>query len=216
MLQRLQPWIRSRRTQIGLAAAVLGILFIVIADARLHREAPPPRFDSAEDEFLFGSVGNEAADGIPYWVWLVLPRLFPDHLPGPGGYASLGIRSKDGYEMPIGFSKVTVGYPRVGMNCAMCHMGGKGTPPDDSAARRYTSFLAAAASDPRFTPAAILGEIARNYRLSFTDRLLYRLVIIPETRRRLMASRDREELWDHDLVRRAPAVERAKNYIAGN
>jgi hypothetical protein len=215
MPQHLRPWIRSRRAQLGVAAALLVILMVVFTDARFHREAPPPRFDSAEDEFLFGSVGNEAADGVPYWVWLVLPRLFPDLLPGPGGYASLGIQSKDGYEMPIGFSKVTVGYPRVGINCAMCHAGGAGTQPDEAAARRYVNFLAATAADPRFTPSAILGEIAKNYRLSLADRLLYRLVIIPETERRLRASRQGEPLWDHDAVGRVPAVERAKNYIGG-
>ncbi len=215
MLQRLQRWMRSRRAQFGLAAAALVILVVVFTDARFHREAPPPHFDSAEDEFLFGSVGTEAADGIPYWVWLVLPRLFPDLLPGPGGYASLGVRSKDGYEMPIGFSKVTVGYPRVGINCAMCHVGAAGARPDESVARRYVNFLSAAAADPRFTPGAILGEIAKNYRLPLADRLLYRLVIIPEMRRSLLASRDRDELWDHDIVRREPAVERARNYIGG-
>ena len=215
MPHRLQPWMRSRRAQLGVAAAFLVILVVVFTDARFHREAPPPRFDSAEDEFLFGSVGNEADDGMPYWVWLVLPRLFPDLLPGPGGYAALGIQSKEGYEMPIGLSKVTVGYPRVGINCAMCHAGATGSRPDEATARRYVNFLAAAAADPRFTSSAILGEIAKNYRLSLADRLLYRVVIIPDTRRSLRALRDREELWDHNLVRRAPAVERARSYIAG-
>ena len=48
-------------------------------------------FASDEDHFLFGSIGTEASEGVPYWIWLVLPRIFPDLLPGPGGYASLGI-----------------------------------------------------------------------------------------------------------------------------
>ena len=58
---------------------------------------------------------------MPYWIWLVLPRIFPEYLPRPGGYASLGMLARDGHEMPIGLSKVTVGFPRVGINCAMCH-----------------------------------------------------------------------------------------------
>jgi hypothetical protein len=97
----------------------------------------------------------------------------------------------------------------------MCHAGGAGAQPDETAARRYVNFLAATAADPRFTPSAILGEIAKNYRLSLADRLLYRLVIIPEAERRLRASRQGESLWDHDSVGRVPAVERAKNYIGG-
>ena len=106
---------------------VIVILFVVAAlggmfvYTRFFREEPAPYFATDEEHFLYGSVGTEAEQGIPYWIWLVLPRVFPEHLPGPGGYASLGILSRDGHEMPIGFSKVTVGFPRVGINCAVCH-----------------------------------------------------------------------------------------------
>ena len=113
--------------------------------------------------------------------------------------------------MPIGLSRATVGYPRVGMNCALCHTPGR--PPDDAAARRYVSFLASAAADPRFTPGAILGEIAKNYRLSATDRLLYRFVIIPGTRDDLLAWQGRREVWDHAAAAGRPAVERARSYM---
>ena len=55
------------------------------------REEPAPYFASDEEHFLFGSVGTEAQQGIPYWIWLVLPRVFPEYLPRPGGYASTRI-----------------------------------------------------------------------------------------------------------------------------
>ena len=29
--------------------------------------------------------------------------------------------AKDGHEMPVGLSKVTVGFPRAGIDCAVCH-----------------------------------------------------------------------------------------------
>ncbi|HEY6363088.1 MAG TPA: hypothetical protein VIX63_18415 [Vicinamibacterales bacterium] len=186
---------------------------VVVVYGRFFREQPAPQFESDEDQFLFGSVGTEASDGLPYWVWLVLPRIFPDLLPGPGGYTALGIQSKEGYEMPIGLSRVTVGYPRVGINCAMCHTPGNRTPPADAVARRYTTFLASAAADPRFTPATILGEIAKNARLSAVDRLLYRFVIIPSTRAHLLEQKERADLWDHAATRRLPAVERARAYL---
>ena len=209
----MTPSIRSPRTQLGIALGVVVLLAAVFTYNRFFREVPAPPFASEDDQFLFGSVSNDASDRLPYWVWLVLPRIFPDLLPGPGGYTALGIRSKEGYEMPIGLSRVTVGYPRVGINCAMCHAPGNGTRPDASVARRYASFLAAAAADPRFTPSTILAEISKNYRLSAVDRLLYRLVIIPETREHLLALKDRPELWDHAAMPRPPAVERARNYI---
>jgi len=161
---------------------------------RLHRVAPVRQFASAEDHFLYGSIGNEKERGVPYWIWLVLPRLFPEYLPTPGGYASIGIAARDGHEMPIGLSKVEIGVPRVGVNCALCHtatvrarptdppMVYPGAPAHQTGAQEYARFLVRAASDPRFTAGTILGEIARNVQLSLPDRLLYRFVLIPDTR----------------------------------
>ena len=169
----------------------------------LFRAEPAPYFQSDEDQFLFGSVGTEAEQGIPYWIWLVLPRIFPGHLPAPGGYASIGVLSRDDrHEMPIGLSKVTIGYPRVGMNCAMCHAATFRAKADDvptiyaaaashqTGAQEYLRFLIACANDPKFTASTILGEIAKNTRLSLPDRLLYRFVIIPRTRRAILRLQD--------------------------
>ncbi len=178
-----------------LALVVLGG---AIAYVGFLREEPAPYFASDEDHFLFGSIGTEAQDGIPYWIWLVLPRVFPEHLPGPGGYASLGLLAKDAHEMPVGLTKVTIGYPRVGINCALCHTTRVRTRPDESpsivaagpsnttAAQGYLRFLFACASDPRFTAGTILHEISKNYRLSLVDRLIYRFVLVPRTRRALL------------------------------
>jgi mono/diheme cytochrome c family protein len=164
----------------------------------LDRLAPVPQFTSAEEHFLYGSVGTEEEHGVPYWIWLVLPRIFPEYLPAPGGYASIGIMAHDGHEMPIGFSKVEIGVPRVGVNCALCHTATvraaptdaptvyPGAPAHQAGAQEYMRFLVAAASDPRFTAGTILDEIARNVQLSLPDRLLYRFVLIPRTRRALL------------------------------
>jgi mono/diheme cytochrome c family protein len=145
---------------------------------------------------------------VPYWIWLVLPRIFPDLLPGAGGYASLGVLSKPGCEMPVGLSKVTIGFPRVGINCAMCHAASvrlsadalptivAAAPSHQTAPQQYVRFLMEAAADPRFTASSILAEIARNYRLSFMERMPYRLAIVPATRRALLRLRD-ESTWMH-------------------
>jgi mono/diheme cytochrome c family protein len=190
---------------------------------RLSRVAPAPQFESAEDHFLYGSVGTEEERGVPYWIWLVLPRIFPEYLPAAGGYASIGIIAKDGHEMPIGLSKVEIGVPRVGVNCALCHTATvratptdvplvyPGAPAHQTGAQEYTRFLVAAASDPRFTADTILGEIARNVTLSLADRILYRFVLIPETRRALRGRAEelgaaKRPAWGRgrtDLVNRA-------------
>ena len=76
-----------RRLAFGLIV-VLGTASAILVYERFFREEPPPYFASDEDHFLFGSIGTESAEGVPYWIWLVLPRVFPDLLPAPGGYAS--------------------------------------------------------------------------------------------------------------------------------
>jgi hypothetical protein len=188
---------------------VVGGVGAFVAYRKFFREVPPPYFASDEEHFLFGSIGTEAEQGVPYWIWLVLPRLFPEYLPAPGGYASIGLLARDGHEMPVGLSKVTVGFPRVGINCAMCHTASyrmhaddvptivAGGPSHQTDEQRYLRFLFACASDPRFTADTILAEIARNARLSAVDRLLYRLVIIPRTRAGILALQARDA-WMRD------------------
>ena len=176
---------------------VAGLAMAMITYNTFMRQQPAPFFESDEEHFLYGSVGTEEAEGVPYWIWLVLPRIFPDLLPGPGGYASLGVLGGDGHEMPIGLSKVTIGFPRVGINCAMCHASSVRATPDgvptiypaatsqQTSPQEYLRFLAAAGSDPRFTAGNILNEISRNHRLSMYERLVYRFAIIPFTGRAL-------------------------------
>ena len=200
----MSRWL-SPRTWIvfGILGALLafGGLFTYVA---FFHEEPAPYFANEEEHFLYGSVGTEAQEGIPYWIWLVLPRIFPEYLPGPGGYASVGVLAVDGHEMPIGLSKVTVGFPRVGINCAICHTASVRLHPDDvpkiyaaapahqMAPQMYLRFLMACAQDPRFTADTILAEIDRNTTMSPADRLLYRLVIIPQTRQALLRRVDSE------------------------
>jgi hypothetical protein len=184
--------------------AVLAAIGGLFAYNHFFREEPAPYFASDEEHFLYGSIGTEAEQGIPYWIWLVLPRVFPDHLPRPGGYAALGFLGGDGHEMPIGLSKITVGFPRVGINCAVCHTASVRLRPTDpptiypagpshqTGEQEYLRFLFDCASDPRFTADTLMAEIDRNVKLSTTDSLLYRFVIIPQTKRALLQLKDRD------------------------
>jgi len=150
---------RTRLVLVVLAVIVaIGGLFVY---NRFFREEPAPYFASDEEHFLYGSVGTEPDQGVPYWIWVVLPRIFPEYLPAPGGYASVGLLARDGHEMPIGFSKITVGFPRVGINCAVCHTASFRAAPDDvptiypaaashqTGEQEYLRFLIRSASDPR-------------------------------------------------------------------
>ena len=201
----------TRRGRLVLAAVVvLAAAGAWVAYDTFFREEPPPYFASDEEHFLFGSVGTEAQEGIPYWIWLVLPRIFPEHLPRPGGYASIGVLSMDGHDMPVGLSKVTIGFPRVGINCAMCHTTSVRTAPDSprmlvaagpsnqTSPQQYLRFLLKCAADPRFTADVILAEIAKNHSMSAVERMVYRFVIIPQTRSALLRLNESESWMDRN------------------
>src|SRR5688500_856370 len=77
-------------------------------------------------EFKYGSVGTEETVGVPYYIWRVLPEIFADKLPNrPGtGYTRLGfIYETPTSDLPIGASRSGGLVPRVGLNCATCHVG---------------------------------------------------------------------------------------------
>ena len=204
----MMAWIRAHRGLVITAVVVLAAATGWLVYSTFFREEPAPYFASEEEHFLYGSIGTESQEGVPYWIWLVLPRIFPEYLPGTGGYAALGITGTPDHEMPIGLSKVTVGFPRVAINCAMCHvtrirtsvsspqMLVTGGTSNTTSPQQYLRFLLACASDPRFTADVILGEIAKNHKLSTYEQLIYRFVIIPQTRTALLQVKDRESWMD--------------------
>ncbi|MEL4896490.1 hypothetical protein [Crocosphaera sp. Alani8] len=69
----------------------------------------PTVYKSAEDHFKYGSINS---GGVPFFIWEVLPDLFAEYLPEPGGYKSLGFIWEEGQEMPVGVSKSVVGFPQ--------------------------------------------------------------------------------------------------------
>src|SRR3990172_3561104 len=86
----------------------LVVLLVVVAFGawfgwyKFFRVVPQPPLNTADERFMYGSIGGEVNAGIPYWILYVLPRVFPDKLPGPNGYASFGVAWEEGKELPIG------------------------------------------------------------------------------------------------------------------
>jgi len=194
---------RSKRN-IWIVAVLLLVVIAITAWANLWREKPQPRWITADkrDNFLYGSVGGERDAGIPYWIWLALPRMFPEYMPGNGGYLSVGLSWEEGKEMPAGFSKKTVGYVRVAGNCAICHAASYRSGPDEgpevvpvvpgrsSDLQALLTFFQQCAQDPRFNSTEIMTEINSATNLTWFDSLLYRYVLIPRTRRQLLSETD--------------------------
>ena len=166
-------------------------------------------YSSIVEYFKYGSVGVEAASGLPYDVWAVLPEVFADRI-GPDGYASFGFLYEKDHATPIGLSTELVGFTRVGINCGLCHIGSVretaasprqlliGAPNSTLDLQRYFRFLFAAAADPRFTPDVLIPAIERRQPVSLVDRLLLRFAIIPQLRSGLLDQQ--RQLWWMDTV----------------
>jgi len=199
------PETKSMWKKLILIFAVIAVVLAVVGWWNLYRRVPVS-FASDQDHFKYGSIGMEDTNGMPYWLWLVLPRIFPEKLPGPGGYASLGMVWEEGQEMPVGFTKTTIGIPRVGVNCAACHTTSVRKTPQDKPQlilggpaqqfdiQAYQRFLIACAKDPEFNADRILKELQYVYNLSFFERALYRYLIIPLTRRGLL-EQEKQFAW---------------------
>jgi mono/diheme cytochrome c family protein len=194
--------IRSRWIAVVGVLIAAAALLAIIAWYKLFREVPV-EYTSDEDHFKYGSIGAEDQAGIPLYIWKALPRVCPDLVPGPGGYAAFGMVYEAGHDFPIGFSVKTIGFPRIAINCAFCHTGTV-RDRDEAPARvvlagdahqldsqAYLQFLFRCAGDPRFSADRIIDEIQRDGApLSVLDRLLYRYLIIPQTKTALLAQRD--------------------------
>jgi len=167
----------------------------------LLREVPT-YYESPEEHFKYGSIGTENAEGIPYWIWFVLPRLFPEYLPGNGGYTSLGFTWEEGKETPVGISKKTIGFPRQGITCAVCHHSTYREKPEDKPTivlaapsnkfdpQSFLRFTFACANDPRFTSDYILDGISYNHQFSWLEKQLYRYLIIPQTKKAIIKQQE--------------------------
>ena len=152
------------------------------------------KYADIEDHFKYGSIGGERANGIPYWIWKVLPVMFSDKLPGEG-YTSLGFIQEPGQNLPIGFSQRKIFFNRVAQNCATCHAGSLRDTPESKPQiittmpsntvdlEGYIRFLAEVAVDKRFTAREMMPQIeAMGANLNPLEKLIYRYFAIPQTR----------------------------------
>ena len=180
------------------------LCWIVALVVFARRESAPQAASPIEEQFKYGSIGAEDQEGIPYWIWQVLPRMFADKLP-PGGYGALGMIWEPGHDTPIGFSKKTIwGVSRVAINCAFCHTESVRTSPGAAPMivlagasqqfdpQAYSKFLDATASDPRFNASEMMAEIGKMTTLSWFESAV--VSPRPDSRREARAARARAEV----------------------
>jgi mono/diheme cytochrome c family protein len=168
----------------ALALVVLGAAVALYVVWRVHRDEPVAYAD-VEEHFKYGSTGGERGYGLqpgfglPYWIWVALPELFPEHLPDGAagrGYAAFGMLYEPGrdprFDLPVGMSMRNYqGVDRVYFNCAVCHTGSVreapgeapryvlGMPANTLDLGRVARFLFDASADFRFTPSYVMPKI---------------------------------------------------------
>lgn len=188
----LTPVETAERKRAGKYLLIILFVFALLASLLFWKFVPnaPVDYVGIADHFKYGSIGAEPANGIPYWIWKVLPDMFPEKLPVPGaGYKGFGLIQEAGRDTPIGFSVRRVAIDRVGMNCALCHTGTVrdtpqsqpriilGMPANKFDLQSYARFLYACALDNRFTVDNVLQAIQRRTNLNLLERLIYREAI---------------------------------------
>ena len=198
---------------------LLALVLILVAIAaaigynRLLRDYGAATFTDPAERFKYGSIGAEQDSGMPYWIFQVLPRVFPDKLPKPGiGYAAFGVNWEQGQELPVGFSKRRIGFDRVANTCAACHVASYRSQPDETPTlvvagpnhrldlEAYFRFLVDCARDPRFNADTLMAEIALSADMDWIDRLAYRYLIIPITKKTLLEREGQFQwLYRHDF-----------------
>ena len=201
--KRSQPFIAiSKRVFLIITAIILAISFWLISPFLIHRY--PIKYSNIDEHFLYGSIGGEDSDGIPYWIIKVLPTVFADKLPGKD-YTSLGFIQEPDRELPISFVRSTnsLGIEVVTENCATCHVGTLRSSPDDTEPQiisampgmsinlqGFIRFVTESAADERFTADNLMPFInSAGANFNPLEKLVYRFLVIPRTRDELLELR---------------------------
>jgi mono/diheme cytochrome c family protein len=202
-----------KRLVVGLVSLVL-VIVLVLAWPLLTVRAP--QYTHINDHFKYGSIGGASTMGIPYWIWQVLPVMFPEYLPtenyqrSGSGYTQLGFIQESGQDLPIGFAKDTyLGLEVVTNNCALCHVGSvreipsslpqviTTMPSNTVNLEAYFQFITRVANDPRFNAREMMPYIEDlGADLNPLQSVLYRLIAIPQTRALLSIQADRLSFLD--------------------
>jgi mono/diheme cytochrome c family protein len=184
----------TRSLLAGCVLAIGGLHFpaLIVFDSN-----KPEIHEDVIEHFKYGSIGAEERAGIPYWIWKVLPDLFPEYLPGrPGNdYEKFGFVFESGKQRPIGTSYRERQVPLVGLNCAVCHTGTvrdapggarrilPGMPSHQFDLQSYQSFIFRCVRDSRLTSDRLWPAMLKaNPGFGWLDAIAYRWFVIPRTK----------------------------------
>lgn len=189
---------RSGRVLLPLVVVLLVVVGLGAYLFNRYRFNQPVTYDDLTEHFKYGSIGGDVENGLPLEVMKVLPTAFPEYLPAGStkkDYTAFGFIQEAGHDMPIGFSERQHLIPRVGLNCAPCHVGewraGEdqkptvylGMPAVTLDITSYFQFLFDVAGDPRFNGDYLIPLMQANgAKLNLVDRFVYAKLILPKMR----------------------------------
>jgi len=206
-----------------LVAALMVIVTLAIFAAGLTQFFLSPvlkSFANDQEFFKYGSIGNDGAAGVPYPLWVAMPKVCANHLPpGARGYEAFGFLWEPGRDRalgtPVGFSRAKVGVERMSINCALCHttrvrlsenaepalyVGGAGNTID---IQGYQRFLSNCAVDEEFNADNLIPVMDEKVGLGFFEKQLYRFVLIPVVRKQLK-KQGKAYAWSYQRPRWGP------------
>lgn len=223
----VQEALRRRRRFTGPLYRLAGLFLVVgflatLAGAyviwRLLQDRAPHHADIVE-HFKYGSIGSEE-NGLPYWVWQALPRLFPEEFQHRTDYRAFGFLYEQGpdgeqRDLPIGIARREVdGIELAWFNCATCHTGTWREGPDSPVhivtampsnnldLYRFFRFLLDAGADERLSPDRLIPAMREaGARIGRIEELVWRYYVIPRVREGLVMRRSRL----HALLAEQPA-----------
>lgn len=176
--------------------------------------------DNMEKNFKHGSIGAELANGLPYRLFMGLPKIFPEYFGETGDYREFGFlyekedgtpygksEKMKGSQLPVGFAKgVRRSVEVAWFNCAVCHVGlvkepGSktekiivGMPANTVKLEKFFLALFRMVVDKDFSWGSkkFREEIDRQGRpLNFVEKFLWEWAVMPQTREVLLDRRNR-------------------------
>ena len=193
----------GRRKLVGLVSGIIVLAVVLglgISIFVWSQRNVPDTYDNITQHYKYGSFGGEA-NMLPYWIWRVLPDVFPDLLPdGPGDdYERFGFLYETdapaSHPRPIGISYREGPIAQMGFGCAACHSGTLrespvaprkiilGMPAHQIDIREFQVFMFAASNHEDFDADHLIPAIEKvNPDFSWLDKLFYRYAVIPQTK----------------------------------
>src|SRR5262249_50778483 len=89
------PFVKASLAVVVIVGAIAGFVLWYY----LMRAEPDFEGANAEEHFKHAPIGLSTESRLPYYIWQVLPTMFPEKMPRAGGWASFGFIFEPGQDL---------------------------------------------------------------------------------------------------------------------